>query len=63
MVEVTVTNDCIGCGACAAIAGDIFEMDSATMKVKVKQQPTTNEQEDLVKQAADACPVAAIKIQ
>ncbi len=59
-MKVKITEDCIGCGACVAVAQDIFELDTNTMKCIVKAQPTA-EQEDLVKQAIEACPVGAIK--
>lgn len=45
-----------------AIAPDIFELDTDTMKSKVKKQPKGKEEEELAKQAADACPVSAIKL-
>lgn len=63
MAKVSITEDCIGCGACAAIAPNVFEMDPSTMKSKVKKQPEGEEEMDLVKQSADACPVGAIKIK
>ena len=46
---------CIGCGLCAQICGEVFEMTDDN-KAKVK------EQKDLpcVKEATDQCPVNAI---
>lgn len=61
-MKVKVNDDCIGCGACVAIAPDIFELNTGTMKSFVKKQPATPEEDELAKQAADACPVAAIKV-
>lgn len=48
---------CIGCGACAAICPDVFELkgDKAQVKKPDTDKPCT-------KQAADSCPVNAIKI-
>ena len=64
MVRVTVDEEtCIGCGACVAIAPDIFELDTSTMKSKVKKQPETDEEVELVKQAAEACPTGSIKVE
>ena len=60
-MKVKVTDDCIGCGACVAIAPDIFELNTETMKSVVKKQPGKDE-EELAKQASDACPVSAIKL-
>ncbi len=48
---------CIGCGACAAICPDVFEMDRE--KAKVKSAKTDN---TCAKEAVDSCPVAAIKV-
>ena len=62
MVKVSITDECIGCGACVAVAPDIFEMDSSTMKSLVKKQPTTPDEVSLSRDAVDACPVDAIKI-
>ncbi len=46
---------CIGCGTCVAICPDNFEMDGAKAKV------TNAEDTGCAKQAADSCPVNAIK--
>lgn len=62
-MKVKVTKDCIGCGACAAIGPDIFELDMSKMKSKVKKQPEKPEEERLAEQAAEACPVDAIKLE
>ncbi|MBR9681453.1 MAG: ferredoxin [Candidatus Altiarchaeota archaeon] len=63
MTKVSITDECIGCGACVALAPDLFEMDSSTMKSIVKKQPSTPEEVALAKDAAEACPVNAIKIK
>jgi ferredoxin len=60
--KVIVTDACIGCGICATIAPDIFEMNSETNKSEVKSSA------DLAnlgkaKEAADACPVGAIEVK
>ena len=50
---------CIGCGACAATAPDIFEMgDDNKAHVKVEETNSSS-----AKIAAEACPVEAIKIE
>lgn len=47
---------CIGCGACAATCPEGFEMgDDGKAKVK-------NPKAKCVKEAADGCPVDAIKV-
>lgn len=46
---------CIGCGACAAVCPDGFEMAGGKAKVK-------NPKAKCAKSAADSCPVKAITI-
>lgn len=46
---------CIGCGLCASICGEVFEMGDDN-KAKVKQQKNI----PCVKEATDNCPVDAI---
>ena len=57
--KVEVDKDaCIGCGACAAICSKIFEI-GADGKSHAKVSETD---EECVKEAADSCPVGAIKV-
>ena len=49
---------CIGCGACAAVCSDVFEMKEG--KAVAKEAETDKE---CAKEAADTCPVDAIKIE
>ena len=51
---------CIGCGACAAVC-DNFEMDDEKGKAKVKQADIGDA--GCNTEAADACPVDAIKVE
>lgn len=46
---------CIGCGSCAAICEEVFELGD-DMKAKVKKQKNL----PCVKEAIDSCPVNAI---
>ena len=56
MAKVEVDkNKCIGCGACTAIAPDVFEFDDDGLAKAVKQE--INED---VKTAAEGCPTEAI---
>ncbi len=48
---------CIGCGACAAVCPEVFEMKGNKANVKVKE--TDN---PCAKDAASNCPVQAITI-
>ena len=52
-------NKCIGCGACAAVCPDVFEIIDNKAVVKTGQK---NCKSSCVKEAADNCPVNAIKI-
>jgi len=61
-----VRNDCIGCGACAAIDPDNWEMDGDKARLKdgkdVGDEVFVKEVEDtdLHKEPADSCPVPCI---
>jgi ferredoxin len=62
MTKIKIIHDveaCIGCGACAAICPDNWEMKGS------KSKPKKTELNDLGcnQQAADACPVQCIKIK
>lgn len=62
-MKVTVDkNTCIGCGACAAIAPDVFVMgDDTKAEAKVDEVPT--DKEDTANEGANSCPVNAIKLE
>ena len=49
---------CIGCGACQAIAPDVFEINDEGFAEVVKQP--TNDNIDDVKDALSGCPTTAI---
>jgi ferredoxin len=51
---------CTGCELCTQSCPDVYEMDGDTAKVKV--DPVPSGMEDCAKQAAEECPVEAIKI-
>jgi ferredoxin len=54
---VTVNQEtCIGCGACAAVCGEVFEMKDAKAEVKAGADAS----KPCVKEAIDGCPVDAI---
>ena len=60
-MKVKVNRDaCIGCGACAAICEDVFELDDEGLS-KVKNEEVKEEQEQEVRDAIDSCPTAAIE--
>jgi ferredoxin len=59
--KIAVDRDlCIGCGSCESIAPDYFELKDDG-KSHVKKQ-YSEEDKDVINEAADACPVKAIEI-
>ena len=71
-MKVKVNKDaCIGCGACASICPDVFELkDEGLSEVKVEEENKEKEEfvsvkeelQDEVRDAADSCPTGAIEI-
>ena len=60
MVKITIDKAaCIGCGACAAICPSGFTIKDGKAVSKKASVPKVTCEKD----AADSCPVAAIKIQ
>lgn len=53
---------CIGCGTCASLAGEVFQM-GADGKAEVVSGCDCTGKEELVNQAKDACPVQAISVE
>lgn len=60
-MKVKVIKDqCIGCGACAAIAPEVFEInDEGLSTVKIEEVP--KEHEEAANDAVDSCPTSAIE--
>ena len=54
-------NLCTGCGLCADICPEVFEMGDDVSTVKVDSVPS--ELEEKVREAAESCPVEAIIIE
>jgi len=52
---------CTGCELCTQTCPDVFEMEDDVAKVKVDEIPA--DAEDCAKQAAEECPVEAIKVE
>ncbi|MDD3607660.1 MAG: ferredoxin [Candidatus Moranbacteria bacterium] len=58
-MKVTIDEDaCIGCGLCATICDECFQIDGNVAKVK-----KTDCEKDKVSEAAENCPAGAIKIE
>lgn len=54
-----VNDSCIGCGTCAAVCPDVFDLNAEGLAENILGDVPAD-LEDSVKEAADACPVAAI---
>ena len=74
MAKYTIKHDrpgCIGCGSCAAISPDFWEMaDDGKSKLKGAKKTNGTEEREIEekdfeknKEAADACPVNVIHIE
>lgn len=62
MVKIVIDQEnCLGCGACTAVAPELFALD-AEGKAKVIKKELTEGEKNKAKEAAQACPVQAIKI-
>ncbi len=53
---------CIGCGTCASVLSDVFEM-GAEGKAHVKKLESYDQYKDQITEAANACPVQAISVE
>lgn len=59
MRQVEVEQDeCVGCGACASVAGDVFRMNSDEKSEVYGEVTSANKEE--VQEAIDTCPVSCI---
>ncbi len=54
---------CIGCGACTAVAQELFEMDYDEGKVKLLKEELSVEDKPKAQDAVETCPVQCIKIE
>ena len=55
-----VDQACIACDACVMTAPDFYEMDDDDGHAYVVKQPASPEQEELMQEALEGCPVEAI---
>jgi ferredoxin len=58
-MTVKVNDSCIGCGACESICDAVFSIEDKA----VVNESAVADNIDAVKEAADACPVAAIEVE
>ena len=52
-----VEENCIGCGACESICGELFEVAEVS---KVKKKEVPEELKEKAQEAIDSCPTSAI---
>lgn len=56
------TEECDGCAYCASIAPENFDFAKESNTYYVSRQPRNPEEEDFMREAAEDCPVDAIRI-
>lgn len=62
-MKITVNQGaCVGCGACASVAEDLFEINDEGLSTPKVDEVEENEAE-LAKEAADSCPTGAITVE
>ena len=62
-MKVLLNRDaCIGCGACAALCENIFEIDNEGISV-VKKEEVQGEDIELARDAIESCPTGAIELE
>ncbi|MDD6395989.1 MAG: ferredoxin [Acutalibacteraceae bacterium] len=60
-MHVKVNENCIGCGLCVNICPEVFVMTDAGVAAAKDDIPQV--QGDLIREAADSCPVEAIEAE
>ena len=58
-MTVIVNDSCVACGACESVCDAVFSIEDKA----VVNEAAVADNMDAVKEAADACPVAAIEIE
>ena len=58
-------SECISCEECVQVCPEVFEMgdDTAVVKAEAQDGDVIQEQSDAIAEAAEACPVDAIKYE
>lgn len=62
MKKIKINENCIGCGACTAIAKEYFEInDDGYAKAKIEKVEEKDIEE--VEEAVEGCPTSAIELE
>jgi len=61
VVEVNINFDeCIGCGVCMQVCPDVFGLDENSGKAVLVKNEAGPEEQELIKEAIDSCPIGCI---
>ena len=60
MKRITIVPGCISCGTCQVICPEVFEVTDIS---HIKQDANIEKNEEKIKEAIEACPVSAIKME
>ena len=60
-MKARVNENCIGCGLCASLCPDVFVITPEGIASARRNVPVPSE--EVVREAADTCPVAAIELE
>lgn len=63
-MKITIDKEkCIGCGSCSAVCPDLFEIGEDTKAYLKQEKEAIQDDADCAQEAADICPVQAIKLE
>jgi len=60
ITKITISDDCTACGLCEETCPDVFKVNDVA---EVKEGADYTANEDAIKEAAENCPVEAIKVE
>lgn len=63
MAKIVKIEGCIGCGACAGVAPDVFEINADGVAECIFGEEIDDAYEADATEAAGACPVSAITVE
>lgn len=63
MKKISVSEACVGCGACVSIASNLFDFDETGYSYPIKENIENEQDIEDANRAADACPFDAIEVE